>query len=277
MKTEDLMDAFQYLDDDLIESTDLIRNHPQLMKKGWSKKLATAACLCIIASVIYFSNGNPYAGKDGASDMEMQDNVHVEDNGNEITGSRGDSETVMLTLPDYGSFQKEAVKQNPVECYAFLAAETENMDDSANKDSLSFNESLTCTVDALPVYTDFQIHSSYMIFDDLGIFEKELAKMTSYEIYGHYFYIPLDSANALLQEGKYMTFTEDSPVFDENYKVRLVYLFDQKSDLAIPYYHFYKEIDENYDEGMMHLHGWFVPAIEEEYITNMPDNRKVVN
>ena len=33
MKLDDLMDAFQYLDDDLIESADIIRRNPQPVKK----------------------------------------------------------------------------------------------------------------------------------------------------------------------------------------------------------------------------------------------------
>ena len=71
-----------------------------------------------------------------------------------------------------------------------------------------------------------------------------------------------------------ISFTENTPVLDENYQAVLVYLFDRESGLAIPYYHFYEENDIL---TQIHLNGWFVPAIKEEYITNMPDSGKVVN
>ena len=54
MKTEDLMDAFHYLDDDIIETVDFIRKNPVKKTRRWRKCLAAAACICILITAFRF-------------------------------------------------------------------------------------------------------------------------------------------------------------------------------------------------------------------------------
>ena len=107
---------------------------------------------------------------------------------------------------------------------------------------------------------------------DLGVFEKELKKITSYEIYGHYFSIDIEKARSLLKEGAYLTFDNDKPGSDKTYQTSLVYLYDKEADLAVPFYHFSENDMEVYEKKTDLLSGWFVPAIEEKSIKNMPAN-----
>jgi len=137
------------------------------------------------------------------------------------------------------------------------------------KDSSSqlIDDALICTADVLPVYCNLNIPTSIFHFDDLGVFEQELAKMTSYDIFEQYIAIDKEEANALLEDGHYITFAKAEYSLESDYKTELIYLYDKESDLAIPYYRFYnqtgKQKEKSYD-------GCFVPAISQEYITNMP-------
>ncbi|MBE5955944.1 MAG: hypothetical protein E7253_05775 [Lachnospiraceae bacterium] len=286
MKPEDLMDAFQYLDEDLIESADLIRQHPQPVKKNWSKLLVSAACLSIMMTGIFYASAflggfGGSVGSDGA--FEMKDQVIDPTEGN-ASGTKDDTDTMpdhgdgpggtvrnqKLTLPDYSSFDRGATDHNGFSYYSFVPAKTEEDSTADYKNAVSMEDYLVCTADALPVYTGLTLNSSYMLLNDLGIFEKELQKITPYEIYGHYFYIDQVKALSLLTGGKYLSFENDAPKEDITYQVSFVYLYDEETDMAIPFYHFYEKEKEMNDGTSQLLPGWFVPAIEETYIMNMP-------
>jgi len=286
MKPEDLMEAFQYLNEDLIESADFHRLHPSPVKKNWSKLLVSAACLCIMMTGIFYASAflggfGGSVGSDGA--YEMKDQVIDPTEGN-ASGTKDDIFTIpdqgdgpggtvrnqKLTLPDFSSFARGATDHDGFSYYSFVLAKTEEDSIADYKNATSKENSLICTADTLPVYTGLTLNSSYMVINDLGIFEKELQKITPYEIYGQYFFIDYGKALTLLSEGKYLSFEKDAPKEDITYPVSLVYLYDKDTDMAIPYYHFYekeKEINDGTSELFL---GWFVPAIEEAYITNMP-------
>jgi len=78
MKADELMEAFQYLDEDIIESVDLIRRNPAPVKKNWTKWLATAACLCLILTAIRVIPSG-FIGFEGSSDGAVAEDVGLTD------------------------------------------------------------------------------------------------------------------------------------------------------------------------------------------------------
>ena len=54
MKQEIISDAMGLIDDDIIESTDKIRQKPKHKKVPWKRFVAMAACLCMAVSIIVF-------------------------------------------------------------------------------------------------------------------------------------------------------------------------------------------------------------------------------
>ena len=54
-------------------------------------------------------------------------------------------------------------------------------------------------------------------------------------------------------------------------KVELLYRVDSRYEYYIPYYRFFVELPEAEREGGMKTYGaYYVPAVEEKYISNMP-------
>ena len=280
MKLDDLMDAFQYLDDDLIESADIIRRNPQPVKRKWSKYLATAACFGVLFLSIQGLFGPSGGAPDGMADKtdnagnsmedfasEMAQNIQMKD---DADSSKEDLKGSMVTLPDYSSWKKIGSNQNEFSYYTFERGQTETETTTDDHSASGIFEGLICTSDVLAVYQNLEIPSSYLSVNQLESFEKRLSEITSFGVYGHYFYIDEADAVALLENGNYISFHEEEPDKDTEYLAKLVYLYDQESDFAIPYYHFYDmNIDKTDDESMIYM-GWFVPAIEESYIENMP-------
>lgn len=271
MKPENLMEAFQYLDDDMIESADFIRKNPFPSKNNWIKLLATAACLCLILAGVYRMSAI-FIPMGGSSDKQHSNDGAPAEQILDTNDTRGDSDGTeslsKLELPDYTLFQRAVTDNDKMTYYSFLNAEAEGLVD--NHSSMSVYEGLIDAVDALPVYNGLTIPSAYILFNDLGILEKELAKITPYNIQGYYFHIDGETAYSLLKEGRYITFTKDKPNLNQPYTMVIVYLYDEEADLAIPYYHFYDKNAVINDGTCPHFLGWFVPAIEEKYITNMP-------
>ena len=176
----------------------------------------------------------------------------------------------MVTLPDYSSWKKTGSNQNEFSYYTFERGQTETETTTDDHSASGIFEGFICTADVLAVYENLEIPSSYISVHNMNLFEKQLSACTSFEVYGHYFYIDEAKAITLLENGNYISFHEEEPDKDAQYPAKLVYLYDQESDLAIPYYHFYDVNAEKTDNESMIYEGWFVPAIEESYIVNMP-------
>lgn len=257
MTPEQLMEAFQYLDDDIIETVDLIRRNPAPVKKTWSKWMAAAACFCLILTGIYAISSYP-GGFDGAL---SEDKVMEENHAADKMDMDGTSEMIYLTLPDYGTIENIST----IRLFNF----SESNQESTSNQEKDILDGLYCTSDMLPVYYQMKIPSSLFIIDTLAGFEQKLADLTSYEIYSYYPSIAADEAAILLKEGKYVSFIENNNEPSETHAIEMVYLYETTSDLAIPFYHF---SDDNTDDENSILKGWFIPAISEEYITNMPDH-----
>lgn len=265
MRAEDLLDAFQYLDDDMIESVDLIRRNPAQRRSHWPKLLATAACLCLIWTgmryVLPMYNGFG-SGTDGAIAEDMAESPAGSPHEPQ-DGAEGSLNQTLLTLPDYtllmrGTMESESVIQYP-----------EDKKTTSDKDSSTqlVDDSLICTADVLPVYCNLNIPTSIFPVEDLGSFEKYLTSLTTYDIYAQFTSIDMKEAVTLLEDGHYLTFEKAGDPLDIDYGSELIYLYDKESDLAIPYYRFYNKEDANISESFK---GYFVPAISKDYITNMP-------
>ena len=268
MRSEDLLDAFQYLDDDIIESVNLIRRNPAPVRKRWSKLLATAACLCLIWTgmryLLPMYNGFG-SGTDGAIAEDMAGSPTGSPHEPQ-DGAEGSLNQTLLTLPDYGSLIRGSLESESVIPYP------EDNKTTSDKDSSSqlVDDSLICTADVLPVYCNLKIPTSIFPVEDLGSFEKYLTSLTTYDIYAQFTSIDMEEAVTLLEDGHYLTFEKPVYQLDADYDLELIYLYDKESDLAIPYYRFYNKEDANISES---FRGCFVPAISKEYITNMPSQK----
>lgn len=265
MKADELMEAFQYLDDDIIESVDLIRKNPAPVKRNWTKWLATAACLCLILTAIRVIPSN-YIGFGGASDGAVAEDVGLTDS-EMADGKEEYLNQTLLTIPDYSLLIRgnTSLDHPAANDYTTGNAATEGTDSS----SQLVDDALICTADVLPVYCNLSIPTSIFHIEDLGVFEKELDKITSYDIYEQYIAIDKEEAYTLLENGHYITFAKAEYSLDLDYKTELIYLYDAESDLAIPYYRFYNQKGDTKGKS---FDGLFVPAISQEYITNMPAN-----
>ena len=277
MKPEQLMEAFQYLDDDIIEAVEISRRNPvtkdtpfqKLFSAAnsirFQKLLTTAACLCLILTAILFIP-RLFGETDTSSDMAM------DENDNYMTESSLNS----LTLPDYEGIRYALTNDEWLNSFEFSRS---NADEDGLAHSETTEDEITCTEDVLPVYHNLDIRTAIFTWDDLAVFEQQLKIRTSYDIYGQYSSIDFETAQALLDEGKYLTFTDtEEPMEDngstvEEYYCEMVYIYDKESDLAIPYYRFsHTDLSSVTSEKEYYLlyDGYFVPAIAEECITNMP-------
>ncbi len=261
MKTEDLMDAFQYLDDDIIEAVDLIRRTPVKGSRRWGKYLAAAACICIMITAFRFLP-ELYLESDSSKTEDM-----VIDTGNQADNLEQLNSRSFLTLPDYSEFKNHTSENDILSFHEFS-----DLEEDAKKESAE--SALICVADVLPVYEHLSIPTTIFLWDELSSFEKELKTLTSYDIYQRYPSIHLDQAEELLKQGKYLTFQSAASNYHGEYKWQFVYIYDKNTDLAIPYYHFTSMSDDSnhMDAEKLIYNGYFVPAIEEKYITNMPSN-----
>lgn len=90
---------------------------------------------------------------------------------------------------------------------------------------------------------------------------------------GDYPIITADRAKELLLQGKYVTSVVQWDMPGEEYikKVELIYRDGSRNEVYIPYYRFYIELPEAERENGMKTYGaYYVPAVKEEYIENMP-------
>ncbi|MCD8007060.1 MAG: hypothetical protein LUF29_08890 [Oscillospiraceae bacterium] len=92
---------------------------------------------------------------------------------------------------------------------------------------------------------------------------------------GDYPIITADEATEMLAEGKYLTSAPvEFPGVEYIGKVELIYRTGAYEENFIPYYRFYVEIDPGYGDsfytlGMTTYAAYYVPAISEEYISDL--------
>lgn len=89
---------------------------------------------------------------------------------------------------------------------------------------------------------------------------------------GDYPIISADTAKALLANSQYLTTVpEDFPGAEYVKKVELVYQNTAQYSYFMPYYEFYVELPTMERADGLKTYGiYYVPAVEEQYITNMP-------
>ncbi len=89
---------------------------------------------------------------------------------------------------------------------------------------------------------------------------------------GDYPIITSDKAKELLKNGNYITTVpEKLPGLDYVAKVELVYRTGGTEQYFMPYYRFYVELpDMERENGLKTYGAYYVPAVEGEYISNMP-------
>lgn len=88
---------------------------------------------------------------------------------------------------------------------------------------------------------------------------------------GNYPIITEGEAKDLLLKGNCIT-TVPYGLPEENYiaKTELVYRTGSREQYFMPYYRFYVELPEEESDGMKTYGAYYVPAVEEKYISNMP-------
>lgn len=89
---------------------------------------------------------------------------------------------------------------------------------------------------------------------------------------GDYPVISAEDAKKLLLKGNYIT-TVPYKLHDETFiaKAELIYRTGAREEYFMPYYRFYVELPEEEREDGLKTYGtYYVPAVKEDYITNMP-------
>lgn len=109
-------------------------------------------------------------------------------------------------------------------------------------------------------------------FDDDGklflarVYQPDLSEKT-----GNYPLISKERAKKLLLNGNYITTVPDEfPGGDFIAKTELVYRTGTTEKYFMPYYRFYVELPDLEENGMKCYGVYYVPAVKEEYISNMP-------
>lgn len=89
---------------------------------------------------------------------------------------------------------------------------------------------------------------------------------------GDYPIITKDQATELLLNHNYITsVSEEMPGKEYIKKVELVYRTNNLNEMFIPYYRFYVELpSEEAENGLKTFGAYYVPAVEQDYIKNMP-------
>lgn len=88
---------------------------------------------------------------------------------------------------------------------------------------------------------------------------------------GDYPVINTEKAKELLLKGNYIT-TVPYKLPDKKFivKTELVYRTGAREEYFMPYYCFYVELQEEECDGLKTYGAYYVPAVEKEYLTNMP-------
>lgn len=119
-------------------------------------------------------------------------------------------------------------------------------------------------------------HASYahVAFNEDGtIWFIDITHKDTSQVIGDYPIISAKTAKRLLMEGHYATSYDDSYVPKEEYirGVELMYRFNGREAYHMPYYRFWVEVPEEMQENGLNCYvAYYVPAVESQYITNMP-------
>lgn len=114
---------------------------------------------------------------------------------------------------------------------------------------------------------------SFFCNDDGKLWMIRIDSNACTEKIGDYPIISADKAKELLLQGKYVTSVAQWDMPGEEYiaKVELIYRNGSRNEVYIPYYRFYIELPGAERDGGMKTYGaYYVPAVEEKYISNMP-------
>ncbi len=136
---------------------------------------------------------------------------------------------------------------------------------------ISFYEKDKNIVDSIINYNLKQV--SFSCNDEGRLWIIRIDSNACTEKVGDYPIISADKARELLLQGKYVTSVVQWDMPGEEYiaRVELVYRNSDRNEFYIPYYRFYIELPEAEREGGMKTYGaYYVPAVKEEYIENMP-------
>lgn len=111
--------------------------------------------------------------------------------------------------------------------------------------------------------------------DDSGQLSAAYSYKLLDDVIGIYPIISADQALELLCKGNYVTSVpEGFPGKDKVKKVELIYRNEARDEVFMPYYKFYAQLDfDNISSGSYNLvcfGAYYVPAVEGEYIQNMP-------
>lgn len=135
--------------------------------------------------------------------------------------------------------------------------------------SISFYEQGESEADSL---LNHQFHVTHFYCNDEGQLDfVRRETMDLSEELGNYPLISVQEARDLMDNGNYVTnVPEEFQDIDTIKKVELVYRSSTTSKNFVPYYRFYVELQEQKVEGFSNYGAYYVPAIESEYIANMP-------
>lgn len=119
----------------------------------------------------------------------------------------------------------------------------------------------------------YGLYKAVFYLDDNGrLTSVSIRGENAYEEVGKYPIISLEEAKKLFSEGKYITASPEKPAEEKSIeKAELVYRSSSADKYIMPYYRFYLEIPTEWtEEGVKTYAAFYVPAIEESYISNMP-------
>ncbi|QSX09486.1 hypothetical protein J0B03_05325 [Alkalibacter rhizosphaerae] len=108
--------------------------------------------------------------------------------------------------------------------------------------------------------------------DDGALFLARKYETDLSEVVGDYPIVDGEEALALLEAGNYVTSVPQEFAGKEHVKkMELVYRLSRTDKLFMPYYKFYVELPDMKRENGLNSYGaYYVPAVEEQYIENMP-------
>ncbi len=136
--------------------------------------------------------------------------------------------------------------------------------------SLSFFDTSDDIVNSILNYSFNQVRFEIYNNSQVDIINKDYKDLSN--IMGMYPIISPSEAETLLKDGYYISTVSKEEVESKYIKdVELVYQNTNSSKVHIPYYKFYVELPEYKKENGLNTYGaYYVPAIESQYIENMP-------
>ncbi|MBQ2758815.1 MAG: hypothetical protein IJE93_03520, partial [Clostridia bacterium] len=145
---------------------------------------------------------------------------------------------------------------------------------------VSFYENSSDLSDAV---INYNFNRIFFYSDDNGeLCQISFSGIGTREKIGDYPIIDEQEALALLIDGKYITSVpEKFPGRDFVKKVELVYRNTNRDEIFMPFYKFYVQADitnaSSSELGLVDFGIYYVPAVEGEYIENMPQRDSIFN